>query len=171
MVKRRNVIFGVVVFLLVAGVIAVIVLAALGDFSKKSVGSSTNTDFRPNANYVGPTANLDPTPGVYPTGGYVANCGLPLEIVNVKYIGTLFTVNLSHSTPYYSCNNSPGLWNLQSSNDNYIKSANIQAGDGTTVIYFNVDQLPPLGGKNTGILTLGNGAGVLSKPFHFPLHT
>lgn len=174
MAKRRNVIFGVVVFLLVAGVVAVIVLAALGYFKKKTPGggsSGTNTNFRPNANYVGPTANLDPTPGVHPTGGYAGNCDTPLEITNVTYMGTLFTVYLSPSTPYYSCGRAPGYWTLQSANDNYEKSANIQAVDGAHIINFTPDQLPTPGGKNTGILRLSTGIGVHSKPFNFPLHS
>ena len=143
----------------------------MGYFKKKtgSVGSSTNTDFRPNANYVGPTANLDPTPGVHPTGGYVGNCNAPLEIVNVHLASTLLTVGLS--SHYYRCKSGPGVWTLTLANDNYEKSANIDAPDGVTTLYFNVDQLPPAGRKYTGILTLTNGDGVVSKPFKFPLIT
>jgi hypothetical protein len=50
MVKRRNVIFGVAAVLIIVAIIVVIILDLMGYFKKKSaVGSSTNTDFRPNA--------------------------------------------------------------------------------------------------------------------------
>jgi hypothetical protein len=165
MVKRRNVIFGVAAFILVAGVVTVIVLASLGYFNKKSpVGSSTNTDFRPNANYVGVPTTLDPTPGVHPTGGYVGNCNVTPKITDVKYSNNTFTIYLSPSTPYYSCKNTLGSVDILIRNDGYYKTENIQAKDGDTVIYFTPNQ-PPTSGKKNATLNVFNG--IFSGQFDF----
>lgn len=79
MVKRRTVAFGGAGFLLVAGIIVVIVLAALGYFKPKSGGSNCSKG----------TLHIQPKQGYYYTDG-------------VSWSNLIFTFDSSCATPTYS---------------------------------------------------------------------